>query len=102
MVDETIGPNLDPEDAPLDFTGVPRGGRLDFVLDGEDPEEYLGGLPERQRRAIELKYGIHTNSRTYEEIALEENLTRETIRQDHNQGLRGLARAIRAKRRTES
>ena len=62
------------------------------VLLREDVAGLLAMLPPRERRVLELRFGIGDGrARTLEEVGLEFGLTRERIRQIELQGLRALA-----------
>ncbi len=85
---------------PIDLHNVPRGKRLEAVLDGESAEMFLPKLPERERKVLEMKYGVGGYERnTYEEVGREFNLTRERIRQLHNRGIITLAKLVKEQRR---
>ncbi|MEX2230120.1 MAG: sigma-70 family RNA polymerase sigma factor [Dehalococcoidia bacterium] len=62
------------------------------ILLREDVAGLLAMLPPRERRVLELRFGIGDGrARTLEEVGLEFGLTRERIRQIELQGLRALA-----------
>ena len=81
---------------PIDLHNVPRGKRLEVVLDGESAEMFLPKLPERERKVLEMKYGLDGYERsTYEEVGREFDLTRERIRQLHNEAIQILAELVK-------
>ena len=56
--------------------------------------EVLASLPERERRIIELRYGLPDGKlHTYEEIAKELGLTPERVRQIEKKALTELSRS---------
>jgi RNA polymerase primary sigma factor len=58
--------------------------------------EVLNGLTERERRIVELRYGLADgNSRTLEEVGRQYNVTRERIRQIEAKALRKLRHPTR-------
>jgi RNA polymerase primary sigma factor len=58
----------------------------------EDIEQALAALPERERRLIELRFGLHGGQpRTLEEVGRTLGVTRERIRQIENTTLKRLA-----------
>ena len=58
----------------------------------EDIEHALAALPERERRLIELRFGLHGGQpRTLEEVGRTLGVTRERIRQIENTTLKRLA-----------
>ncbi len=88
---------------PIDLHNVPRGKRLEAVLDGENAEMFLPKLPERERKVLEMKYGVGGYERsTYEEVGREFDLTRERIRQLHNDAILILAKLVKEQRRLRS
>jgi RNA polymerase primary sigma factor len=56
--------------------------------------EALAGLPERERRVLELRFGFDGEGRTLEEIGRELSLTRERVRQVESTALRALEREL--------
>ena len=87
-------------ETPIDLHNVPRGKRLEAVLDGESAEMFLPKLPERERKVLEMKYGVSGYERsTYEEVAREFDLTRERIRQLHNGAIQILAKLVKEQRK---
>jgi RNA polymerase primary sigma factor len=61
-------------------------------LRGEDIDYALAALPERERRVIELRFGLHGGlPRTLEEVGSTLGVTRERIRQIENTTLKRLA-----------
>jgi RNA polymerase primary sigma factor len=56
--------------------------------------EALAGLPERERRVLELRFGFDGESRTLEDIGRELSLTRERVRQVETTALRALEREL--------
>ena len=65
-----------------------KGGKLEAALQGERVEYLLPALPTREQVILMMKYGLGGyEPRTYEEIAREFDLTRETIRLGHNSAL---------------
>jgi RNA polymerase primary sigma factor len=61
-------------------------------LRGEDIDYALAALPERERRVIELRFGLHGGlPRTLEEVGRTLGVTRERIRQIENTTLKRLA-----------
>jgi RNA polymerase primary sigma factor len=68
----------------------PEESALDSLL-GEDIIEALDELPPRERKALELRYGlVDGKNRTLEQIGRELGVTRERARQLEGQGLRRL------------
>ena len=68
-------------------------------LRSADIEHALASLPERERRVIELRFGLHGGRpRTLEEVGRTLGLTRERIRQIENTTLKGLASLPEAQR----
>jgi len=58
--------------------------------------EVLNGLTERERRILELRYGLSDGySRTLEEVGKQYNVTRERIRQIEAKALRKLRHPTR-------
>ncbi|HLA49102.1 MAG TPA: sigma factor-like helix-turn-helix DNA-binding protein [Candidatus Saccharimonadales bacterium] len=91
--DQTAG------EIPINLHNVPRGKRLETVLDGESAEMLLAKLPERERKILEMKYGLGDyDQNTYEEVGREFDLTRERIRQLHNSAIQILAKLVKEKR----
>jgi len=71
-------------ESPLDVTSL--------SLRCEDIEHALAALPERERRLIELRFGLHGGQpRTLEEVGRTLGVTRERIRQIENTTLKRLA-----------
>jgi RNA polymerase primary sigma factor len=65
----------------------------------EDIEQALAALPERERRLIELRFGLHgRRPRTLEEVGRTLGVTRERIRQIENTTLKRLASLPEAQR----
>ena len=68
-------------------------------LRSADIEHALASLPARERRVIELRFGLHGGRpRTLEEVGRTLGLTRERIRQIENTTLKGLASLPEAER----
>ena len=68
-------------------------------LRSADIEHALASLPARERRVIELRFGLHGGRpRTLEEVGRTLGLTRERIRQIENTTLKGLASLPEAQR----
>ncbi|MBI1952355.1 hypothetical protein HYS42_01365 [Candidatus Saccharibacteria bacterium] len=81
---------------PVDLSNVPRGKRLEAVLRGESAEIFLPKLPERERKILEMKYGLGGYKlNTYEEVGHEFDLTRERIRQLHNKAILAIAELVK-------
>ena len=69
----------------------------------EDIDSALAALPERERRLIELRFGLHGGQpRTLEEVGLTFGLTRERVRQIENATLKRLASLPEAQRLRDS
>jgi RNA polymerase primary sigma factor len=65
----------------------------------EDIDDALAALPERERRLIELRFGLHGGRpRTLEELGLTFGVTRERVRQIENATLKRLASLPEAQR----
>jgi RNA polymerase primary sigma factor len=65
----------------------------------EQVDDVLGSLTERERRVLELRFGLDTGrSRTLEEVGKEFNVTRERIRQIEAKALRKLRHPSRSKK----
>jgi RNA polymerase primary sigma factor len=78
-------------ESPLDVTAV--------SLRREGIDDALAALPERQRRVIELRFGLHGGQpRTLDEVGRTFGLTRERIRQIENSTLTTLASLPEAQR----
>jgi RNA polymerase primary sigma factor len=78
-------------ESPLDATSV--------SLRREDIKHALSALPERDRRVIELRFGLHGGQpRTLEEVGRTFGVTRERIRQIENTTLKILASLPEAQR----
>ena len=75
--------SIDPEEQAADTL------RYEAVRDA------LSGLPERERRVLELRFGFDGESRTLEDIGRELALTRERVRQLESAALRRLETALR-------
>ncbi|MEW5947492.1 MAG: RNA polymerase sigma factor RpoD [bacterium] len=59
----------------------------------------LGGLPERERKVLELRFGLNDgHSRTLEEVGRQFNVTRERIRQIEAKALRKLRHPSRSRK----
>jgi RNA polymerase primary sigma factor len=72
-------------------------------LRGEDIEQALAALPERERQVIELRFGLHDDQpRTLEEVGRTLGVTRERIRQIENTTLKTLASLPEAQRLRDS
>jgi len=75
----------------VDDNAVPPDEAADARYKREILRRLLDGLPERQRRVLELRYGLDGGSgRTLDDVAAMFNLTRERIRQIEIQGLKKL------------
>jgi RNA polymerase primary sigma factor len=69
----------------------------------EDIDYALAALPERERRLIELRFGLHGGQpQTLEELGLTFGLTRERVRQIENATLKRLASLPEAQRLRDS
>ncbi|MGH2804558.1 MAG: sigma-70 family RNA polymerase sigma factor, partial [Thermoleophilaceae bacterium] len=78
-------------ESPLDATSV--------SLRREDVKHALSALPERERRVIELRFGLHGGQpRTLDEVGRTLGVTRERIRQIENSTLKTLASLPEAQR----
>ena len=78
-------------ESPLDATSV--------SLRREDIDRALESLPERERRVIELRFGLHGGQpRTLDEVGRSFGVTRERIRQIENTTLKTLASLPEAQR----
>jgi RNA polymerase primary sigma factor len=91
--DSRLGDFVEDElaESPLDVTAV--------SLRREDIDYALAALPERQRRVIELRYGLHGGQpRTLGEVGRTLGVTRERIRQIENDTLKTLASLPEAQR----
>ena len=65
----------------------------------EQIEEVLSGLTDRERRVLQLRFGLEDGrSRTLEEVGREFNVTRERIRQIEAKALRKLRHPTRSKK----
>jgi RNA polymerase primary sigma factor len=74
-------------------------GRTSGSLRCEDIDRALESLPERERRVIELRFGLHGGRpRTLEEVGRSFGVTRERIRQIDNSTLKTLASLPEAQR----
>jgi RNA polymerase primary sigma factor len=68
-----------------------------FQLLREQVEDVLGTLSERERRVLQLRFGLEDGrSRTLEEVGREFGVTRERIRQIEARALRELRRPSRS------
>jgi RNA polymerase primary sigma factor len=73
------------------------------LLRCEDIDSALAALPERERRLIELRFGLHGGQpRTLEEVGLTFGVTRERVRQIENATLKRLASLPEAQRLRDS
>jgi RNA polymerase primary sigma factor len=71
----------------------------EVTLRREALRELLGALPYRERRVLELRYGLDGSSpRTLDEVGRAFNVTRERIRQIENQSLKKLSSLPAAQR----
>ncbi len=62
-------------------------------------QEILGELSDRERRVLELRFGlVDGNSRTLEEVGQEFGVTRERIRQIEAKALRKLRHPLRSRK----
>jgi RNA polymerase primary sigma factor len=66
----------------------------DAALQRRALREALAELPERERRVLELRYGLDGEPRSLEAIGAELKVSRERIRQLEQTGLRSLERAL--------
>ena len=65
----------------------------------EEVNSVLATLDERERKILELRFGIHDGtSRTLEEVGMEFNVTRERVRQIESKALRKLRHPTRSRR----
>ena len=65
----------------------------------EEIIQVLDSLDERERKILELRFGIHDGtSRTLEEVGAEFNVTRERVRQIESKALRKLRHPTRSRR----
>ena len=81
------------EDAQDPFEQVARGMLKDQVM------EVLGSLTPRERKVLELRFGLEDGrSRTLEEVGREFNVTRERIRQIEAKALRKLRHPTRSRK----
>jgi RNA polymerase primary sigma factor len=65
----------------------------------EQMEDVLGSLSERERRVLEMRFGLDDGrARTLEEVGREFGVTRERIRQIEAKALRKLRHPSRAKK----
>jgi RNA polymerase primary sigma factor len=64
---------------------------LDVSLRNEALGRALADLPERDRRVLEMRFGLGTDSRTLEDIGRELGVSRERVRQIERQALQRLA-----------
>jgi RNA polymerase primary sigma factor len=77
-------------ESPLDATAV--------SLRREGIKHALSALPERERRVIELRFGLHGQPRTLDEVGCTFGVTRERIRQIEHATLNTLASLPEAQR----
>jgi RNA polymerase primary sigma factor len=77
-------------ESPLDVTAV--------SLRREDIDHALAALPERERRVIELRFGLHGEPQTLAEVGRTLGVTRERVRQIENDTLKTLASLPEAQR----
>ena len=62
-------------------------------------EDVLAGLNERERKVLELRFGLHDGqTRTLEEVGQEFGVTRERIRQIEAKALRKLRHPLRSRK----
>lgn len=74
-------------------------GNVESVMLREHIDALLGGLKERERQVIVLRFGLEDgHPRTLEEVGKEFNVTRERIRQIEAKALRKLRNPVRSKR----
>jgi len=65
----------------------------------EEIHDVLQTLDERERKILELRFGVHDGtSRTLEEVGMEFNVTRERVRQIESKALRKLRHPTRSRR----
>jgi DNA-directed RNA polymerase sigma subunit (sigma70/sigma32) len=84
-------------------TKTGKGGMLETALQGERVEYFLPGLSTREQVILMMKYGLGGYQlRTYEDIAREFYLTRETIRLSHNSALGKIRLSIEENQRLGS
>lgn len=91
--DSHLGDFIEDSDAviPLDAAS--------FILLQEQLESVLNTLSERERRVIELRFGLHDGTqRTLEEVGKEFNVTRERIRQIESKTLSKLRHPSRSQK----
>jgi RNA polymerase primary sigma factor len=60
---------------------------VEQLLRGEQARHLLDALPERERRILELRFGLHDDPQTLEAIGRKIGLTRERVRQLERQAL---------------
>jgi RNA polymerase primary sigma factor len=70
-----------------------------YQLLKEQVDDVLGTLSERERRVLQLRFGLHDGrSRTLEEVGREFSVTRERIRQIEAKALRKLRHPTRSRK----
>ncbi len=91
--DSHLGDFIEDEDAPAPATAA------SFMLLREQLGDVLGTLSEREKRVLELRFGIEDGRpRTLEEVGREFGVTRERIRQIEAKALRKLRHPSRSKK----
>jgi len=65
----------------------------------EQMDEILGGLGERERRVLVMRFGLEDDTpRTLEDVGQEFNVTRERVRQIEAKALRKLRHPLRSRK----
>lgn len=91
--DSHLGDFIEDEDAPAPASAA------SFILLKEQLGDVLGTLTEREKRVLELRFGIEDGRpRTLEEVGKEFGVTRERIRQIEAKALRKLRHPSRSKK----
>ncbi|MEJ6952031.1 RNA polymerase sigma factor RpoD [Natronospora cellulosivora (SeqCode)] len=91
--DSHLGDFIEDEDAPAPATAA------SFILLKEQLDDVLDTLTEREKRVLELRFGIEDGRpRTLEEVGKEFGVTRERIRQIEAKALRKLRHPSRSKK----
>lgn len=91
--DSHLGDFIEDEDAPAPASAA------SFILLREQLDDVLDTLTEREKRVLELRFGIEDGrSRTLEEVGKEFGVTRERIRQIEAKALRKLRHPSRSKK----
>jgi RNA polymerase primary sigma factor len=90
--DSELGDFLEDQQSPSPFE------EASSILQSRDVRRVLDSLPERERRVLELRYGLSGEPQTLEEVGKAFGVTRERIRQIENNTLKKLGNLPEARR----